>query len=172
MKVANDKVVTLEYTLSDAGGQVLDSSDGKEALSLIHGRGSVFPAIEEAIAGHNMGERLTLELTPEQSYGQHDPRLIRQVPRSNFGGDGDIEPGMQFLRLIDGERYIVTVSAVEGDQITIDANHPLAGKHLRFDLVITGVRNALDEELRSGHIQELDEIYAKESGQDLGKALH
>jgi len=172
MKVANDKVVTLEYTLRDAGGQVLDSSDGKEPLSLIHGRGSVFPAIEEAIAGHNMGERITLELTPEQAYGRHDHRLLRQVPRSNFRGDENIAPGMQFLRIIDGEKYIVTVSSVDGDQITIDANHPLAGRELHFDLVITGVRDALDEELRSGHIQELDEIYAKESGQSLGKALH
>lgn len=163
MKVVTDKVITLEYSLSDEHGRLLDSSDGKEPLTLIHGRGSVFPAIEAAINGHNMGERIKLELTPEQAYGLHDARLLRQVPRGNFRVDGEITPGMRFLRRIDGEEYIVTVSAVDEEQVTIDANHPLAGEHIHFDLVITGIRDALDEELRSGHIQELDEIYAKES---------
>ena len=172
MKIANDKVVTLEYTLSDADGQPIDSSDGKEALSLIHGRGTVFPAVEDAIAGRSMGERLSLELSPEQAYGPHDARLLLQIPRSNFRTDAPITPGMQFLRRVDGEEYIVTVTAVDEDQVTIDANHPLVGQRLRFDLVITGVRNALDEELQSGHIQELEEIYAKESAANLGKELH
>lgn len=172
MKIANDKVVTLEYTLSDADGQPIDSSDGKEALSLIHGRGTVFPAVEDAIAGRSMGERLSLELSPEQAYGPHDARLLLQIPRSNFRTDAPITPGMQFLRRVDGEEYIVTVTAVDEDHVTIDANHPLVGQRLRFDLVITGVRNALDEELQSGHIQELEEIYAKESAANLGKELH
>ena len=172
MKIANDKVVTLEYTLSDADGQPIDSSDGKEALSLIHGRGTVFPAVEDAIAGRSMGERLSLELSPEQAYGPHDARLLLQIPRSNFRTDAPITPGMQFLRRVDGEEYIVTVTAVDEDQVTIDANPPLVGQRLRFDLVITGVRNALDEELQSGHIQELEEIYAKESAANLGKELH
>ncbi len=169
MKVAKDKIVTLEYTLSDTGGRRIDSSDGKEPLSLIQGRGSVFPAIEAAINGHNVGERINLELAPEQAYGLHDARLLRQVSRSNFKVDGEISPGMQFLRRIDGEEYIVTVSAVDEEQVTIDANHPLSGQRLRFDLVIVNVRDALDEELVSGNIQELDEIYAKESGQNPAK---
>ena len=172
MKIANGKVVTLEYTLSDTDGQPLDSSDGKEALSLIHGRGSVFPAIEDALIGRGMGERISVELSPEQAYGQHDERLLQHIPRSNFRTDKPIMPGMQFLRRVDDEEYIVTVTAVDDDQVTIDANHPLVGQHLHFDLVVTGVRDALDEELQSGHIQELDEIYARETGVNLGKELH
>lgn len=171
MNVAKDRVVTLEYTLSDADGRLIDSSDGKEPLSLIQGRGSVFPAIEEAIADRSMGEQISLELAPEQAYGPHDERLLHQVPRDNFRADGQIAPGMQFLRRIDGEEYIVTVHSVDDQQVTIDANHPLAGKQLRFELVITGVREALEEELRSGQIQELDEIYAKEATQSLGVEL-
>ena len=132
----------------------------------------MFPAVEDAIAGRSMGERLSLELSPEQAYGPHDARLLLQIPRSNFRTDAPITPGMQFLRRVDGEEYIVTVTAVDEDHVTIDANHPLVGQRLRFDLVITGVRNALDEELQSGHIQELEEIYAKESAANLGKELH
>lgn len=163
MKVVNHKVVTLEYTLRDATGQLIDSSDGKEPLSLIQGHGNVFSAVESAIEGHGMGERISLPLTPEQAYGERDPRLVRQVPRSQFRTSAEILPGMQFVRHVDGEEYIVSVIAANETTVSIDANHPLAGQHLQFELVITGIRDAIEEELNSGHIQQLDEIYAREA---------
>ena len=148
--IEKDKVVTINYKLTDDGGQVLDSSEGREPLTYIHG-GGLIPGMEQALEGRSTGEQFNVVIPPEQGYVQKDPNMVQSVPRSNFGGATQIEPGMQFqARTPQGSR-VVTVVAVEPETVMIDANHPLAGKTLHFDVSVVGVRDASPEELQHGH---------------------
>jgi FKBP-type peptidyl-prolyl cis-trans isomerase SlyD len=162
MRVSKDKVLTIEYKMIDKEGQVLASSDDNDALSFIQGRESVFPIIEDKVDGHSTGARITFEITPEQAYGQQNPDLVRVIPRKQFNFDGEITIGMKFTTRKNDRELDVTVIAVTDDEITIDANHPLAGVSMNMDLVIVDVRDALPEELESGIVQEIDEIYRQE----------
>jgi len=162
MRVSKDKVVTIEYKMVDKRGQVLASSDDNDALSFIQGRKSVFPIIEEKVEGRSTGDRLTFELTPEQAYGQRNPDLVRVIPRKQFKSDGEINIGMKFTTRKNGRELDVTVIGVTDDEVTVDANHPLVGVSMNLDLVIVDVRDALPEELETGVIQEIDEIYRQE----------
>ena len=148
--IEKDKVVTINYKLTDDGGQVLDSSEGREPLTYLHG-GGLIPGMEQALEGRAPGEQFNVTIPPEQGYGEKDPNMVQAVPRANFGGITQIDPGMQFqARTPEGSR-VVTVVDVAPDTVTIDANHPLAGKTLHFDVSVVGVRDASPEELQHGH---------------------
>lgn len=148
--IQKDKVVTINYKLTDEGGAVLDSSEGREPLTYLHG-GGLIPGMEQALEGRAQGEQFQVTIPPEQGYGQKDPNMIQPVPRANFGQTTQIEPGMQFqARTPEGAR-VVTVVDVAPDTVTIDANHPLAGKTLHFDVAVVDVRDASAEELAHGH---------------------
>ena len=164
MQISNDSVVTIEFTLTDDEGVILDTTDDREPLSFIHGRGDIFEGLEEALSGHDSGEQLTITLPPEQAFGPPQEGLIKQVPIESFKQGKEITPGMQFKTEKEGEEVVVTVVDVDHDkgQITIDANHPLANSSLHFDLVIVGVRRAVAAELRTGQVQTMDEIYGQE----------
>ncbi len=164
MQISKDTVVTLEFTLTDDEGIVLDSTDDREAHSFIHGRGDIFEGLEEALLGHNSGEQLNITLPPEQGFGPVQEDLIKQVSMEYFKKAKEITPGMQFKTEKEGEEVIVTVADVDEEKglVTIDANHPLANSSLHFDLVIVGVRKAVAAELRNGQVQTMDEIYSQE----------
>jgi FKBP-type peptidyl-prolyl cis-trans isomerase SlyD len=148
--IQKDKVVTINYKLTDDGGKVLDSSEGREPLTYLHG-GGLIPGMEQALEGRSAGEEFQITIPPEKGYGQKDPNMVQPVPRSNFGDTSQIEPGMQFqARTPEGSR-IVTVVDVAPDTVTVDANHPLAGVTLHFDVSVVGVRDASTEELQHGH---------------------
>lgn len=165
MQVTKDKVVTVEYRMVDLKGTLVDSSDDHESLSFIQGAGSVFPAIEEQVAGGRMGDRLTFTLEPEQAYGERNDELRRAIPREQFLFDGDVQPGMTFNRRNeDGRKRMVTVTEVDDKAVTVDANHPLAGVRLNVDLVIVDVRDAVEDELATGVVQEMGDIHAREAG--------
>ena len=152
MQVGKDKVVSIDYTLTDNAGAVLDTSKGNEPLLYLHG-GGLIPGMERALEGRSAGDAFKVTIPPEQGYGQKDPNMVQPVPRSNFAGVPNIEKGMQFqARSPDGSgARVVTVVDVSPETVTVDANHPLAGETLHFDVSVKDVRDASPEEVAHGH---------------------
>ena len=151
MRIAKHTVVSIDYTLKDKDGTVLDSSEGREPLAYIHGTGSIVVGLEEALEGKDQGITLTVSVPPEKGYGQRDPKLSQKVPRSMFDVQ-DLSPGMRFHAQAEHGSHVVTVTAVDEDSVTVDANHPLAGETLNFEVTVTDVRAATQEELAHGHV--------------------
>jgi FKBP-type peptidyl-prolyl cis-trans isomerase SlyD len=152
MQVARDTVVLIHYTLSNASGEVLDSSQGGEPLAYVHGSGNIIPGLEEALEGKVAGDTLVVAVPAEKAYGAHDPALIQQVPKRAFQGVGEIRVGMRFTAQTEHGPRPVVVTRLAGDLVTVDGNHPLAGQALSFDVAITAVRAATPEELAHGHV--------------------
>jgi FKBP-type peptidyl-prolyl cis-trans isomerase SlyD len=152
MQIASDAVVSIHYTLTDDAGETLDSSAGGEPLAYLHGKGNLIPGLENALAGKQAGDKLQVKIAPADGYGEYDKSLLQNVPRRSFKGVGQVQVGMQFqVQSPQGARS-VTVTRVAGDMVTVDGNHPLAGKNLNFDVEITEVRVATEEELAHGHV--------------------
>jgi FKBP-type peptidyl-prolyl cis-trans isomerase SlyD len=151
MQAAKDKVVSINYTLTDEQGQTLDSSEGRGPLCYLHGAGNIIPGLESAIEGKSAGDAFRITVAPEDGYGQHDPELVQPVPRDRFPPGARIEAGLQFQAQTEAGPRTITVVDVQADSVTIDANHPLAGKPLTFEIEVVEVRDAQAEELRHGH---------------------
>jgi FKBP-type peptidyl-prolyl cis-trans isomerase SlyD len=152
MQIAPHKVVLIHYTLTDEEGEVLDSSEGNDPLAFIQGAGNIISGLERALEGKVAGDRLNVRVEPEDAYGVRDDELIQSVPVTAFEGAASIEPGMQFHAETQDGLQMVTVLAVEGDEVVLDGNHPLAGIPLHFDVEIIDVRDASEEELSHGHV--------------------
>ena len=153
MNIEKDCVVTANFRLFDGNGELVDSSEVGGPLTYLHGAEELLPGLEVALAGHAVGDNLTVELKPDEAFGQWDESLVDKAPRANFPGIEDIEPGMRFqTEMDDGAPMIVTVTDVDDEWVTVDGNHELAGKHLRFELEVTDVRKATDEEISHGHV--------------------
>ncbi len=151
MKIENNKVVGIEYTLKDKDGAVLDSNVGSgEPLFFIQGLGTIVPGLERAMNGKELGESFDVEIKAVDGYGEHDPERSRKVPRSAIG-DMDVKVGMMLQATGPEGASVVTVSAVSDEDITIDGNHPMAGKDLYFSIKVADVRDATEEELSHGH---------------------
>lgn len=148
MQVEKNKVVSIHYKLKDNEGNTLDSSEGRDPLSYIHGNGNLIAGMEEGLEGKKSGDKVDLKISPDKGYGQRNDSLIQDVPRSAFG-DQEVKPGMQF-NTQDG--HTVTVTQVGADKVTVDGNHPLAGMDLNFDVEVVNVREATSEELDHGHV--------------------
>lgn len=153
MQIASNSVVSIHYTLTGDDGNIIDSSAGNDPLVYLHGAGNIIPGLENALVGKSAGDALTVRVVPAEGYGEVVMDLIQQVPREMFQGTDSIEPGMTF-QAQDQSGYVqhVTVTAVNDSTVTIDANHPLAGQHLNFDVTIVAVRQASQEELDHGHV--------------------
>ncbi len=153
MLVDADKVVLIHYTLTDDSGEVLDTSSGREPLAYLHGKGNIIPGLESALMGKKAGEKLNVQVEPAEGYGERDEQLVQDVPRQAFENVGEVNPGMQFqAQTPQGQTRVVTVTQVADDVVTVDANHPLAGARLTFDVEIAEVRDATAEELAHGHV--------------------
>ena len=152
MLITNQKVVTIDYTLTDPKGEVLDSSQGQEPLIYIQGAGSIIPGLEAALEGKAAGDALKVTVAPAQAYGERDEELVREVPRDRFPTGGEITVGMRFHAQGAGGSHVVTVVSIDDKNITVDANHPLAGVTLSFDVKVVDVRDATAEELAHGHV--------------------
>lgn len=153
MQIARDTVAAIDYKLTDSDGQVLDTSEGREPLSYLHGAGNLIPGLETALEGQTEGDSLTVTVEPEEAYGERDERLVQQVPMAAFEGVEQVEAGMRFQATDEqGQGRVVTVTEVDGDQVTVDANHPLAGQPLNFEVSVVEVRAATDEEIEHGHV--------------------
>ena len=147
MKIENDKWVEIHYTLKDDADQQIDSSVGNEPLGYVHGRGYLITGLETLLEGHEPGDKFFAHIEPKDGYGEYDERLIVELDRNKFDFDGEITVGMPFQMMTPSGLSIVHVTKVEGDKITIDGNHDLAGKALNFDIEVVSVRDATEEEL-------------------------
>lgn len=152
MKVADNKVVVIDYTLTDNSGTVIDSSEGAGPLAYLHGADNIIPGLEEALLGKEAGEKVKASIEPANAYGERHEALKQEVPAELFSGVDNVEVGMQFQSETDQGPVLVTVVAVNDETITVDGNHPLAGVHLNFDVEVREVREASAEELEHGHV--------------------
>ncbi|MDP6673664.1 MAG: peptidylprolyl isomerase [Gammaproteobacteria bacterium] len=152
MEIDKDHVVSLHYTLTNDKGETLDSSAGGEPLAYLHGAMGIIPGLEKNLAGRAVGDQFEAIVRPEDAYGEFNEKLIDEVPRESFAGIDKIEIGMQFQAGDQaGNTRIVTIKTISEDVITIDANHPLAGQVLHFDVSVEGIRPATEEEIEHGH---------------------
>jgi len=150
--IGDNLIVSMHYKLTDDDGNVLDTSEHTEPLSYLHGAGNIIPGLEKALAGKAEGDSLQVSLQPEEGYGEVAPDLIHTVDIAAFQGVDNVEAGMAFeAQGQDGSVQHIVVKHVEGDQVTVDANHPLAGVALNFDVEIVDVRKASDEEIAHNH---------------------
>jgi FKBP-type peptidyl-prolyl cis-trans isomerase SlyD len=154
MKAAPHKVVTITYTLRDDAGQVLESSEGDEPLSYIHGAGNIVPGLERALEGKAAGESVRVVVTPDEAYGPRDPSLAQTIPIRQIQIDdrSRIKVGGRYRAWLPEGAAKVEVTAIDGDQVSVDGNHPLAGQTLRFEVEVVAVRDATPQELAHGHV--------------------
>ena len=157
MNIQNNSAVSFHYKLTDDDGISIDSSEGQEPLGYLHGAGNIIPGLEKALEGKSTGDSLTVAVKAAEGYGEVQKELIQEVPKEAFQGIDIIEVGMQFeAQTGQGGTVPVTVVAVTDELVTVDGNHPLAGKNLNFDVTIEEVREATEEEIARGHIHNLD----------------
>ncbi len=147
MQVAKNKRVTIEYTLTDDEGLVLDSSRASGPFSYVQGTGSIPPGLEAALEGRSAGEELRVDVPPDQAYGERDESLLEVVPIERFEGAGQVQVGQHFQTTDASGPRVVTVVGVEQGMVTVDGNHPLAGETLHFEVKILDVRDAGPEDL-------------------------
>ena len=152
MQIAAKSVVTIEYTLKSDAGDVLDTSDGREPLTYMHGMGNLVPGLEKALEGHQVGESLEVNLTAAEGYGDRDEKLVRNMPVRKLASDKPPQVGRRYRAQLDEGMAVVLVTAIKGDYATVDANHPLAGMSLHFQIKVAAVREATEEELHHGHV--------------------
>ena len=152
MTITPDTVVTLHYTLKDDAGEVIDSSAAGEPLAYLHGHGNIVPGLERELTGRNAGDKLSVRVLPAEGYGEYDKDLVQSVPRRALRGIKDVQPGMHLHAQTEHGPRTLTVTRVAADMVTLDGNHPLAGKHLNFDIHIEDVRQATEEVLSHGHV--------------------
>lgn len=149
--IANDTVVSINYTLTNDKGEVLDQSNG-EPLLYLHGHHNIIPGLENALAGKAVGDKLNVTVNPEDGYGEYLAEAVQEVPRVNFQGVDNIEAGMQFqTQTSDGHIVLVTVKEVNDEVVIVDGNHPMAGQTLIFDVEIVDIRPATADEIAHGH---------------------
>ena len=151
MTIEQGKVVQIDYTLKNSDGEVLDTSEGREPLPYLHGAGNIIPGLEAALDGKSSGDQVNAVIEPEKAYGLRDENQIGKVARSDLEGVGDISVGIQLQAQTPEGPRIVVVTDMDDESVTIDANHPLAGETLHFDVTVGDVRDATPEELEHGH---------------------
>ena len=152
MKATSNMVVTMHYTLSDDNGAVIDSSVSGEPMSYLHGHGNIIPGLESAIEGNEAGFKSRVTVAPEEGYGDRNPEAVFEAPREQFPEDMDLTSGTQVYAEGPEGPVSFTIVGTTDSGVMLDANHPLAGRTLHFDVEITEVRVATDEELAHGHV--------------------
>ncbi len=147
MKVAEKHVVSIEYTLKNEAGEILDTTTDREPLTFIQGMGQLIAGLEVALEGKAIGDAFQVTLDPEQAYGPRRDDLTHQVPKTELAGIEDLSVGTMLQANTPNGVQVFTVSAIEGDTVTVDGNHPLAGQTLMFDVKVADIREATDEDL-------------------------
>jgi len=153
MTIKKDAVVEMHYTLKNDAGEVIDSSIDKEPMPFIQGHGHIIPGLEKALEGLKIGETCDVSIEPEDAYGVHHKEAIQEIPKEALQGIDKIEVGMELQSQDEqGNPFIVHVEKINEETITINANHPLAGETLHFNVSIENVREATKDELEHGHV--------------------
>ena len=151
VKIQNDRVVRIQYTLRDDAGATIDASEPDDPLEYLHGHGNIVPGLEAALTGAEPGRKLQVDVPPEAGYGPRDEEAVITIGRDRFPKDFAPEVGMQLAsRTSDGHVVRLRLTAVGPEEVTADLNHPLAGKTLHFDIEVTDVREATPDELAHG----------------------
>ena len=155
MTIENQKVVTVHYHLTNAAGQVIESSRGRDPLTYLHGAGTLLASLERALTGLDVGATTTVELAPAEAYGEHDATKMETLPRSAFAQVPHLAVGMHLEgQDAHGQTFTVRVLEIREDTVVIDANHPLAGETLTFAIEVLAIRQATADELTHGHVHE------------------
>ena len=150
--IGKHSVVEIHYTLKNPEGEVMDSSAGGDPLMYLHGTQGLIPGLEKELDGKKVGDSFQAVIPPELAYGETDPALIHTIDKAMFRGVDKIEPGMVFTAQGEQGQQHIRVQSVDGDQVTIDGNHEMAGKTLHFDVEVLSVRDATAEEIGHGHV--------------------
>ena len=153
LMIGQNSVVSMHYTLKNDDGEVMDSSAGKEPMVYLHGANNLIPGLEAELTGKTTGASFNASIPPDQAYGEFSDDLVQVISKSMFQGVESIEPGMSFIAQGDGgAQRQVRVTEVDGDNVTIDANHPLAGLTLHFEVEVVDVREGTPQEIEHGHV--------------------
>lgn len=154
MKISENKVVTLEFKVYDKEtNELLEDTQEVGPFCYIHGNGQFVPKIEETLEGKEKGFSTTIFLSTEEGYGEYDEDLVEEMDKKEFVEFDDIYEGMEFeAELEDGSEVLFVITSIEDDKVIADGNHPFAGKNLKFDVEVTGVREATEKELEHGHV--------------------
>lgn len=153
MTIKQNSVVTMHYHLKGADGEELDSSTDQEPLVYLHGANNIIVGLEEQLEGKQVGDKIEAQVSPEKGYGLPVEALIQQVPSSAFGDEiKAVEVGMRFQAETEQGPVPVVVTAVDNEVVTVDGNHPLAGRELFFSCSIEEIREASAEEIEHGHV--------------------
>lgn len=151
MQIADKTVVKIDYTVRNAEGVLIDTSEEREPLAYLHGFNNIIPGLEQSLTGKAEGDKFTVSVEPANAYGERNDELVKVVPKQAFQGVDKIEAGMQFQAESPQGPQMITVSKVDGEEVTVDGNHPLAGQTLKFEVEVMEVREASEEEIAHGH---------------------
>jgi len=151
MQATRGAVVSFNYTLTDDDGNTIDTNEGHAPLSYLHGYDNIIPGLESALEGAEVGFSQNVTVEPAEAYGEVDQEAIFEVSRDKFPPEMELAPGMQFAGETPSGDVPLTVVEVRDDAVVVDANHPLAGTRLHFDVEVVDIREATDDELQAGH---------------------
>lgn len=153
MSLEINKVITINFTLKDENGNVLDSTNNDKPFTFISGQNQIIPKLENAINQMVIGSKKNIKLEAEDAYGKYKEDAIQKIDRKEFPQDTEIEVGMRyFANSPDGKQVSFTINDINENDVTVDFNHPLAGKDLEFDIEFLDKRDATPEELSHGHV--------------------
>ena len=153
--IGDGKVVNIHYklTLGGGDGSVVDSSEGRDPLPYLHGAGNIVAGLEAALAGKSEGAAFDVEVAPADGYGERHDEAVQNVPRDAFPPESELQAGLQFQATgPDGQPLMGMITSIEGEVVTVDFNHPLAGETLLFSIEVVSIRDATDEERENGHV--------------------
>lgn len=153
MALQANKVVTFNYILKDENGELLDSTEKGGPFSFISGNHQILPGLEEAIGNMIIGSKKNIKLAAADAYGEYDENAVQKINRSLFPEEAELEIGMTyFAHSPEGQHLQFVITKIENEDITVNFNHPLAGKNLEFDVELLDVRDATPEEISHGHV--------------------
>lgn len=152
--VQKDVVVAMEYSLQ-VDGEEIDSSKGQDPLQFLVGHGNIISGLEREMIGMKVGESKDVVIQPADGYGEYDDEAYMDVPRAEFPQDMPVEEGLELsVRDDQGQSRYARIDGIEGDTVTLNFNHPLAGDELHFNVKIVELREPTSEELEHGHVHQ------------------
>lgn len=153
MSLEMNKVVTFNYTLKDVEGAVLDSTANKEPLTFISGTSQILPTLEEALGGILIGGKKNVKIAAAEAYGEYDEKAVQKIKKDQFPPEAKVEVGVRYVaNSPEGGQMPFIITDVKEQEVTVDFNHPLAGKDLEFDVELVDIRDATTEEIQHGHV--------------------
>lgn len=151
-QVQKDKVVSFSYTLKDSSGNVLEQTDKNRPMEYLHGNQNIIPGLEREMEGLKVGDSKSVKVEPKDGYGEYNKDMSFRVPKNNFPEGVDLQPGMEFQTQTENGPMIIVVTEVHDEEVVVDANHPMAGQELHFDITINNIREATAQEKQHGHV--------------------